>query len=114
MSSGIVLLSDRKGAAIPLQECAEGLVGVRQGEPAALSDGFAACERFDAEGLAVLVLRGPGGSFGAEEKQWPEPQAVFGAAAVVTWEPPGGRIEQGGAAPAAAVPELAEESGSNP
>ncbi|GAB2442597.1 methyltransferase, FxLD system [Streptomyces incanus] len=101
-------------------------IALDENELAALTDGFATCERFDAEGLAVLVLHGSAGSFSAEEKQRPEPQAVFGAAVVVTdvsgrvllgrstqgmWELPGGRIEQGEAAPAAAVRELAEESG---
>ncbi|MCX4826479.1 methyltransferase, FxLD system [Streptomyces sp. NBC_01142] len=92
----------------------------------ALTDGFEHVERFDAEGLAVLALRGPAGSFSAEEKLRPEPQAVFGAAMVVTdafgrvllgrstrgmWELPAGRVETGEAAPAAAVRELAEETG---
>ncbi|MEU1788099.1 methyltransferase, FxLD system [Streptomyces sparsogenes] len=95
-------------------------------ELAALTDGFEHAERFDAEGLALLVLRGPAGSFSAVEKPRPEPQAVFGAAAVVTdasgrvllgrstrdmWELPAGRVETGEAAQAAAVRELAEESG---
>ncbi|MGW3247289.1 methyltransferase, FxLD system [Streptomyces sp. NPDC001070] len=91
-----------------------------------LTAGFHQAERFDAESLAVLVLRGPGGSFTTVEKGRPEPQAVFGAAAVVTdssgrvllgrsthgmWELPGGRIESGECAPAAAVRELTEETG---
>ncbi|MFB7224430.1 methyltransferase, FxLD system [Streptomyces sp. NPDC056227] len=95
-------------------------------ELATLTDGFGDVERFDAEGLAVLVLRGPAGTFSAQEKLRPEPQAVFGAAVVVTdafgrvllgrstrgmWELPGGRIETGEAAPSAAVRELAEETG---
>ncbi|WP_253915726.1 methyltransferase, FxLD system [Streptomyces sp. NRRL S-31] len=95
-------------------------------ELAALTDGFGHVERFDAEGLAVLALRGPAASFSAVEKARPEPQAVFGAAAVVTdasgrvllgrssrgvWELPAGRVETGEAAPAAAVRELAEETG---
>ncbi|WP_240799302.1 class I SAM-dependent methyltransferase [Streptomyces sp. A0958] len=49
-----------------------------------LADGFDEAERFDAEGLALLVLRGPGGSFTAVEKLRPAPQAVLGATAVVT------------------------------
>ncbi|MFE2092080.1 methyltransferase, FxLD system [Streptomyces sp. NPDC059460] len=95
-------------------------------ELATLTDGFGDVERFDAEGLAVLVLRGPAGTFSAQEKLRPEPQAVFGAAVVVTdafgrvllgrstrgmWELPGGQIETGEAAPSAAVRELAEETG---
>lgn len=101
-------------------------IALDENELAALTDGFERVERFDAEGLAVLALRGPAGSFSAEEKLRPEPQAVLGAAVVVTdafgrvllgrssrdmWELPGGRIETGEAAPAAAVRELAEETG---
>ncbi|QNA72059.1 methyltransferase, FxLD system [Streptomyces sp. So13.3] len=101
-------------------------IALDEDELAALTDGFNETERFDAEGLAVLVLRGRGGSFSAEEKSRPDPQAVFGAAMVVTdafgrvllgrstrgmWELPGGRIEAGEAAEAAAVRELSEESG---
>ncbi|WP_258038075.1 MULTISPECIES: methyltransferase, FxLD system [unclassified Streptomyces] len=95
-------------------------------ELASLTDGFEHVEQFDAEGMAVLVLRGPAGSFSAEEKLRPEPQAVFGAAVVVTdpfgrvllgrstrgmWELPGGRVETGEHASAAAVRELTEETG---
>ncbi|MGW0770826.1 methyltransferase, FxLD system [Streptomyces sp. NPDC002676] len=96
-------------------------------ELTALTEGFESVERFDAEGLAVLVLRGPGRVFTVQERSRPpEPDAVFGAAAVVTdpfgrvllgrstrgmWELPGGRIETGESAPAAAVRELSEESG---
>ncbi|WP_406351065.1 methyltransferase, FxLD system [Streptomyces sp. NBC_01635] len=101
-------------------------IALDENELDALIDGFSTCERFDAKGLAVLVLRGPGGSFSAEEEPRPDPQAVFGAAVVVTdafgrvllgrsprglWELPGGRIEKNETAPAAAVRELAEESG---
>ncbi|MER8091561.1 NUDIX domain-containing protein [Streptomyces sp. NPDC087532] len=101
-------------------------IALNENELVTLTDGFGHVERFDAEGLAVLVLRGPAGSFSAEEKLRPEPQAVLGAATVVTdtfgrvllgrstrgmWELPGGWIETGEAAPAAAVRELAEESG---
>ncbi|MFI1621126.1 methyltransferase, FxLD system [Streptomyces lydicus] len=101
-------------------------IALDENELTALTDGFEDVEQFDAEGLAVLVLRGPAGSFSAEEKLRPEPQAVFGAAVVVTdtfgrvllgrstrgmWELPGGRIETDEAAPAAAVRELNEETG---
>ncbi|MEV0302349.1 methyltransferase, FxLD system [Streptomyces prasinus] len=101
-------------------------IALDEDELDALVDGFVTCERFDAKGLAVLFLRGSGGSFSAREKPRPEPQAVFGTAVVVTdasgrvllgrstrnmWELPGGRMETGEAAPAAAVRELAEESG---
>ncbi|GGT65727.1 hypothetical protein GCM10010207_76010 [Streptomyces atratus] len=59
-------------------------IALDEDELAALNDGFERVERLDAEGLAVLALRGPAESFSAEEKLRPEPQAVFGAATVVT------------------------------
>ncbi|MDX3264860.1 methyltransferase, FxLD system [Streptomyces sp. MI02-2A] len=101
-------------------------IALDEKELAAITDGFEHVERFDAEGLGVLALRGPAASFSSKEKLRPEPQAVLGAATVVTdvsgrvllgrsiqgmWELPGGRIETGEAAPAAAVRELAEETG---
>ncbi|MEU0693059.1 methyltransferase, FxLD system [Streptomyces niveus] len=101
-------------------------IALDTGEIAALTDGFRHVARFDVEDLAVLVLRGGDGSFSVEEKGRPEPQAVFGAAAVVTdasgrvllgrstrgmWELPGGRVEENQSAPAAAVRELEEETG---
>ncbi|MFJ8158749.1 bifunctional class I SAM-dependent methyltransferase/NUDIX hydrolase [Streptomyces sp. NPDC094468] len=101
-------------------------VALDEDELAALTDGFTMAERFDTGGLAVLRLGRERGSFSAEEKGRPDPQAVFGAAAVVTdsfgrvllgrssqgmWELPAGRVENGESAPAAAVRELAEETG---
>ncbi|MFJ8762071.1 NUDIX domain-containing protein [Streptomyces cyaneofuscatus] len=101
-------------------------IALDENELGALTDGFGDVKQFDAEGLAVLVLRGPADEFSAQEKGRPEPQAVFGAAVVVTdmfgrvllgrstrgmWELPGGRIETGEAAPVAAVRELTEETG---
>lgn len=91
-----------------------------------IADGFEEVARFDTENLVVLVLRRAGGSFTAVEKGRPEPQAVLGASAVVTdsagrvllgrstrgmWELPGGRVETGESAQAAAVRELTEETG---
>ncbi|MFD5723380.1 NUDIX domain-containing protein [Streptomyces sp. NPDC127036] len=81
-----------------------------ESELAALTDGFLHAERFDAMGLPVLLLHGPAGTFSAQEKGRPAPEAAFGAAVVITdafgrvllgratrgmWEPPGGRIETG-------------------
>lgn len=101
-------------------------IALDESELAALGDGFEDMGRFDAEGLALLVLRGSATSFSAEEKSRPEPQAVFGTAVVVTdtfgrvllgrstsgmWELPSGRVETGEGASAAAVRELAEETG---
>ncbi|WP_328584963.1 bifunctional class I SAM-dependent methyltransferase/NUDIX hydrolase [Streptomyces sp. NBC_00370] len=101
-------------------------IGLDEDELGALTDGLEQVGRFEASDLALLVLRGPVGPLRTKEKQRPEPQAVFGAAAVVTdpsgrvllgrsilgmWELPAGRIETGEAAPAAAVRELAEETG---
>ncbi|MGW7587643.1 methyltransferase, FxLD system [Streptomyces rubiginosohelvolus] len=91
-----------------------------------LAEGFADVSRFDAEGLAVLVLRAPDGEVLVVECGRPAPQAVFGASAVVTdtegrvllgrstrggWELPAGGVESGESAQAAAVRELAEETG---
>ncbi|MFF3394770.1 methyltransferase, FxLD system [Streptomyces sp. NPDC002669] len=101
-------------------------IALDEDELSQITDGFEEASRFDAQGLAVLVLRGPGGSFTAVEKGRPAPQAVMGAAAVVTnaaghvllgrstrgmWELPGGRIEAGESAQTAAVRELEEETG---
>ncbi|WP_331735579.1 methyltransferase, FxLD system (plasmid) [Streptomyces sp. NBC_01166] len=101
-------------------------IALDEDELALLMEGFEEARRFDAAGMAVLMLRKPGGSFTAAEKGRPEPQAVVGAAAVVTdtsgrvllgrsargmWELPGGRVETAESAQAAAVRELAEETG---
>ncbi|MFI0264020.1 class I SAM-dependent methyltransferase [Streptomyces sp. NPDC017056] len=58
-------------------------IALDEDELEALADGFHSAERFDVEGLAVLILREPG-AFSTEEKDRPEPQTVFGVAAVVT------------------------------
>ncbi|MGY5131922.1 methyltransferase, FxLD system [Streptomyces nigrescens] len=102
------------------------LIAMDEEEIALLAEGWSQVERFEAEGLAVLVLRGPTGDFAAVEKGRPEPQSVVGVCAVVTddcgrvllgrstrgmWELPGGRVEAGESFQAAAVRELAEETG---
>ncbi|MFJ7416231.1 methyltransferase, FxLD system [Streptomyces sp. NPDC098077] len=91
-----------------------------------LSDGFGEVSRFDAEGLAMLMLRAPDGKVAVVERGRPTPQAVFGVSAVVTdaqgrvllgrstrgmWELPAGGVEAGESAQAAAVRELSEETG---
>lgn len=91
-----------------------------------LAEGFAEVSRFDAEDLAVLVLRAPDGKLSVVERDRPAPQAVFDASAVVTdtegrvllgrstrgmWELPAGGVESGESAQAAAVRKLAEETG---
>ncbi|GGZ22072.1 bifunctional class I SAM-dependent methyltransferase/NUDIX hydrolase [Streptomyces nitrosporeus] len=101
-------------------------IALDEDELVLLTEGFEEAVRFDAAGMAVLVLRKPGGSFASLEKGRPGPQAVAGAAAVVTdpsgrvllgrsvrnmWEVPGGRIETGESAQAAAVREPAKETG---
>ncbi|MFI7325296.1 methyltransferase, FxLD system [Streptomyces rubiginosohelvolus] len=101
-------------------------IALDEDELALLAEEFGEVSRFDAEGLAVLVLRAPDGEATVVEQGRPAPQAVFGASAVVTdtegrvllgrstrgrWELPAGGVESGESAPAAAVRELCEEAG---
>ncbi|MFJ4850821.1 MULTISPECIES: bifunctional class I SAM-dependent methyltransferase/NUDIX hydrolase [unclassified Streptomyces] len=101
-------------------------IALDEDELTLLTEGFEESGRHDTGSLAVLVLRAPRASFTAVEKGRPEPQTVFGAATVVSddagrvllgrstggmWELPGGRIETRESATAAAVRELAEETG---
>ncbi|MGW0604841.1 bifunctional class I SAM-dependent methyltransferase/NUDIX hydrolase [Streptomyces sp. NPDC002640] len=95
-------------------------------ELAVLGEGWEGADRFDVDGQALVVLRGPVASWWPLEKGPLKPQAVFGAAAVVTdergrvllgrsthgmWQLPGGHVDAGESAQQAACRELAEEAG---
>ncbi|WP_405652692.1 methyltransferase, FxLD system [Streptomyces sp. NBC_00019] len=102
-------------------------IALDEDEVRVLTERWQSVERFDADGLAVLVLRDARREFTTLEKQGaPSAQAVAGACMVVTdacgrvllarsrdgvWELPAGRVEPGEDFPAAAVRELAEEAG---
>ena len=92
-----------------------------------LTVGWERADRFEADKLVVLVLRGPGGADAAPvEKRRPAPHAVTGAYAVVTdangrillgysqrgmWELAGGKNQRSESFEETAVRELAEETG---
>ncbi|MER6913851.1 NUDIX domain-containing protein [Streptomyces sp. NPDC000594] len=102
-------------------------IALDEDEIALLSEGWETAERMDADGLAMLILRGPRpAGTRAVEKGTPAGHALIGALAVVTdstgrvllgrsaqgpWELPGGKSTGSESLAAAAVRELAEETG---
>ncbi|MFD7621830.1 methyltransferase, FxLD system [Streptomyces sp. NPDC059802] len=102
-------------------------IALDEGEIRLLTAGWGRAERLEADGLAVLVLRGPRNvGTTAVEKQPPTGHALTGALAVVTdeagrvllgrstrgmWELPGGKTSGSEDFASAAVRELAEETG---
>ncbi|MER8084238.1 methyltransferase, FxLD system [Streptomyces sp. NPDC087532] len=102
-------------------------IALDEGEIRLLTAGWKQAERLEADGLAVLVLRGPGhAGTTAVEKRPPTGHALTGALAVVTdeagrvllgrstrgmWELPGGKTSGSEDFASAAVRELAEETG---
>ena len=103
-------------------------IALDEDEIGLLTEGWETVERLEADQLAVLVLRGPchTGTRAVERKRPPTGLAVAGALAVVTdeagrvllgrsrrsmWELPGGKSAGSESFEAAAVRELAEETG---
>ncbi|MFF6786860.1 methyltransferase, FxLD system [Streptomyces sp. NPDC012510] len=102
-------------------------IALDEEEISLLASGWEQIQRFDADGLAVLILRGPRQEHAKPaEKERPTTHAVTGACAVVTdgngrvllgrstsnmWELPGGRTDASEPFEEAAVRELAEETG---
>ncbi|MFF9087660.1 NUDIX domain-containing protein [Streptomyces sp. NPDC014991] len=104
----------------------ERAVALDEGEIGLLRAGWESAGRHDADGLALLVLRGPApGPLVCAAKGRPVPHALTGAGVVVTdpagrvllgwsvrgvWELPGGKNDPGEDFAAAGVRELAEET----
>lgn len=102
-------------------------IALDEDEISLLTAGWEQVQRFDADGLAVVILRGPRqGPAEVVENERPTAHAVTGTCAVVTdgsgrvllgrstsnmWELPGGRTESAELFEQAAVRELAGETG---
>ncbi|MEN1889002.1 methyltransferase, FxLD system [Streptomyces mirabilis] len=102
-------------------------IALDEDEISLLTAGWEQIQRFDVDGLAVVILRGPRQDHAeVAEKERPTAHAVTGACAVVTdgsgrvllgrsssnmWELPGGQTESSEPFEQTAVRELAEETG---
>lgn len=102
-------------------------IALDEDEIALLRTGWGTADRYDADGLAVVVLRAPvRGEVTYAAKRQPSPHALTGAGVVVTnpdgrvllgwsrrgvWELPGGKNDAGEGFVEAAVRELGEETG---
>ncbi|MFI5795971.1 methyltransferase, FxLD system [Streptomyces sp. NPDC051677] len=102
-------------------------IALNEDEISLLTSGWEQVQRFDADELAMVLLRGPRqGQAEVAEKERPTAHAVTGACAVVTdgsgrvllgrststmWELPGGRTDSSEPFEQTAVRELAEEAG---
>ncbi|MEW1648450.1 NUDIX domain-containing protein [Streptomyces sp. NPDC091219] len=121
------------GAVCVITPVAEGVadakrsIALDEGELDVLCAGWGSAERYDADGLAFVVLRDPvAAPVACAGKKRPTPHALTGAGVVVTdtvgrillgwsvrgvWELPGGKNDPGEGFLEAGVRELAEETG---